>query len=57
MHTHAHAHAHTHTQLKDEVVSLVDVIAPPDHILQAPIGMSSGEVSNKTELGKKWPEN
>ena len=31
-------------QLKDQVVSLVDVIAPPDHILKSPIGVSNGKV-------------
>ena len=30
-------------------MSLVDVIAPPDHILRSPIGHSSGEV-HKTLL-------
>ena len=30
-------------KLKDEAVALVDAIAPPDHILQSPIGMSNGE--------------
>eukprot|EP00731_Ephydatia_muelleri_P022450 Em0015g33a len=29
--------------LKDEVVALVDALAPPDHILRAPIGLSNGE--------------
>ena len=33
-----------HLQLKNEAVSLVDVIAPPDFILQSPIGSSNGEV-------------
>jgi len=33
-----------HLQLKNEAVSLVDVIAPPDFILPSPIGSSSGEV-------------
>ena len=31
-------------QLKDDVVSLVDVIAPPDFILRSPIGRSDGQV-------------
>ncbi|CAI8050684.1 Peroxisomal acyl-coenzyme A oxidase 3 [Geodia barretti] len=31
-------------ELKDEAVSLVDVIAPPDFILNSPIGHSSGQV-------------
>ena len=36
----------THTiQLKDEAVSLVDVIAPPDFVLQSPIGASDGQVT------------
>lgn len=29
--------------LKDEVVALVSVLAPPDHVLKAPIGLSNGE--------------
>ena len=32
-------------QLKDEAVSLVDVLAPPDFILNSPIGHSNGKVS------------
>ena len=35
------------SQLKDETVSLVDVIAPPDHILQSPIGHSNGQVCQR----------
>lgn len=31
-------------QLKDEAVSLVDVVAPPDFILKSPIGASDGQV-------------
>jgi len=30
-------------EIKDEAVSLVDVIAPADHILYSPIGQSNGE--------------
>ena len=32
-------------QLKDEAVAIVDVIAPPDFILQSPIGLSNGQVT------------
>lgn len=32
------------TQLKDDAVSLVDAIAPPDFILNAPIARADGEV-------------
>lgn len=31
-------------QLKDDAVTLVDVIAPPDFILDSPIGRADGEV-------------
>lgn len=31
-------------QLKDDAVALVDAIAPPDFILNSPIGMSDGQV-------------
>ena len=31
-------------QLKDDSVALVDVIAPPDFILDSPIGRADGEV-------------
>ena len=33
-------------ELKDDAVSLVDVIAPPDFILNSPIGTSDGQVSH-----------
>lgn len=32
-------------QLKDDAVALVDVIAPPDFVLDSPIGRADGEVS------------
>jgi len=32
-------------ELKDDSVSLVDALAPPDFILGSPIGQSDGEVS------------
>ena len=32
-------------QLKDDAVSLVDAIAPPDFVLNSPIGLSDGQVS------------
>ena len=31
-------------ELKDDAVSLVDAVAPPDFILNSPIGKSDGEV-------------
>lgn len=31
-------------QLKDDAVALVDVFAPPDFILNSPIGKANGEV-------------
>lgn len=31
-------------QLKDDAVALADVIAPPDFILDSPIGRADGEV-------------
>lgn len=31
-------------QLKDDAVALIDVFAPPDFILNSPIGKASGEV-------------
>lgn len=32
------------SQLKDDAVALVDVIAPPDFILDSPIGRADGEL-------------
>ena len=32
--------------IKNDAVSLVDVYAPPDFILHAPIGLSDGQVCN-----------
>ena len=37
-------------QLKDEAVALIDVVAPPDHILKSPIGHSSGQVCGDFHL-------
>ncbi len=31
-------------QLKNEALSLIDAIAPPDHILRSPLGQSDGKV-------------
>lgn len=31
-------------QIKDEAISLVDSVAPPDFILNSPLGMSDGKV-------------
>lgn len=33
-------------QLKDDAVSLVDAIAPPDFVLNSPIGLSDGQVGS-----------
>ncbi|XP_056156373.1 peroxisomal acyl-coenzyme A oxidase 3-like [Lampris incognitus] len=55
------------SQLKDEAVALVDVIAPPDFILNAPIGKADGELyknlwstvmqsSNVMERAAWWKE-
>lgn len=32
-------------QLRGEAVTLADVIAPPDYVLNSPLGMSDGDVS------------
>jgi len=32
------------SQLKDDAVALVDVIAPPDFVLDSPIGRADGEL-------------
>ncbi len=31
-------------QLVEDAVSVVDVLAPPDNVLRAPIGLSNGQV-------------
>jgi len=36
-------------KLKDDAVSLADAIAPPDFILNSPIGLSDGQVGRKFE--------
>ena len=42
-------------QLKDDAVSLVDAIAPPDFVLNSPIGLSDGQVSYYAlNDKKKW---
>ncbi|KPP67873.1 peroxisomal acyl-coenzyme A oxidase 3-like [Scleropages formosus] len=42
--------ARNNSQLKDDAVALVDVIAPPDFILNSPIGRADGEVSRASAL-------
>lgn len=37
------------TELKDEAVTLVDAIAPPDWIINSPLGMSDGNVYKHLE--------
>nr|XP_024101309.2 peroxisomal acyl-coenzyme A oxidase 3 isoform X2 [Pongo abelii] len=55
------------SQLKDDAVALVDVIAPPDFILDSPIGRADGELyknlwgailqeSKALERASWWPE-
>ncbi|KAM9677745.1 peroxisomal acyl-coenzyme A oxidase 3 isoform 1-T1 [Trichechus inunguis] len=55
------------SQLKDDAVALVDVLAPPDFVLDAPIGKADGEVyqnlwaavlqeSQVLERASWWPE-
>ena len=34
-------------ELKDEIVGIIDAIAPPDHVLGSPIGASDGNIYNK----------
>lgn len=31
-------------QIKDEAISLIDAVAPPDFIINSPLGMSDGKV-------------
>lgn len=38
---------HLCSELKDDAVSLIDVIAPPDFILKSALGASDGQVSKK----------
>ncbi|XP_053422539.1 peroxisomal acyl-coenzyme A oxidase 3 isoform X2 [Nycticebus coucang] len=55
------------SQLKDDAVALVDVIAPPDFVLDSPIGRADGELyknlwssilqgSNVLDRASWWPE-
>lgn len=41
-------------QLKDDAVALVDVIAPPDSILNSPIGRADGEVKSRASSRGGW---
>lgn len=54
-------------QLKDDAVALVDVLAPPDFVLDSPIGRADGELyknlwtsvlqeSKVLERASWWPE-
>ena len=38
------------------MVGLVDVLAPPDHVLRAPIGLSNGEVYRGRGEGREMRE-
>lgn len=42
-------------QLKDDAVALVDVIAPPDFVLDSPIGRADGEVRPPVPWGAVCP--
>uniref|UniRef100_A0A672UX39 Acyl-coenzyme A oxidase n=1 Tax=Strigops habroptila TaxID=2489341 RepID=A0A672UX39_STRHB len=41
-------------RLKDDAVALVDVFAPPDFILNSPIGKASGELQKKRKTLFQW---
>jgi len=40
-------------QVKNEAVALVDVVAPPDHILGSPIGHSNGKVGLQVKVERE----
>lgn len=42
------------TELKDNSVSLVDALAPPDFILASPIGRADGQVANLISSFISW---
>jgi acyl-CoA oxidase len=35
------------SELKREVIGIVDAIAPPDHVLNSPIGAADGDIYNR----------